>query len=112
MRKNFINLIERSVYKNIYIFNLVDNFLKYINLSPIVSIGTHHIIILFNHFFKAISKSYTVYMDTGSHFTSQKLYIYFQKKAIMVVFTFSTSYKPVSLLQDSHHILQQTFKNI
>ena len=74
--------------------------------------GINDVIILFDHYLQINSKSYTVYMDIGSHFTSQKLRTYFQKKDIAVVFAPSASHKLVGIIQKSNDILQQAFKKM
>lgn len=44
-------------------------------------------------------------MDAGSHFTSQKLRTYFQKKDIAVVFAPYASHKSVGMIEKSNDIL-------
>lgn len=53
-----------------------------------------------------------IYIDAGSHFPSQKLRTYFQKKDIAVVFAFFVFHKSIGLIQKSNNILQQAFKKI
>ena len=51
-------------------------------------------------------------MDTGSHFTSQKLCTYLQRKDIAVIFAISTSHKSVGMIENLNNILQQGFKKM
>ena len=112
MGMDFIGPFERSAYGNTYIYNLVDYFLRHMYPHPTAGAGTNDVILSFNHYLQANPKPYTVYMDAGSYFTSQKLCTYFQKKDIAVVFAPSASYKSVGLIEKSNNILQQAFKKI
>ena len=73
---------------------------------PISGAGTNDVIISFNYYLRANPKPYAVYIDAGSHFTSQKLRTYFQKKDIAVVFASSISHKSVGTIEKSNDILQ------
>ena len=109
---DFIGPFERFAYGNTYIYNLVDYFLRHIYPHPTANTGTNNVILLFNHYLQVNPKPYAIHMDTGSHFTSQKLYSYFQKKDIAVIFASSASHKSVSLIEKSNDILQQAFKKM
>lgn len=50
MKIDFISLFKRFIYKNIYIYNLVVDFSKYIYLYLIYDISIDNIILLFNHY--------------------------------------------------------------
>ena len=67
---------------------------------------TNNVIILFTHYLRANSKPCIVYIDANSYFKSQKLYKYFQKKDIAVVFALSTSHKSVGIIKKLNNILQ------
>lgn len=73
MGRDFIGFFKRFSYKNIYIYNLVNNFLKHIYPHPTVNASIKNVIFLFNFYFRANFKSYTIYMDANSYFTRQKL---------------------------------------
>lgn len=77
---DFIGLFEKSVYENIYIYNLVDYFSRHMYPHPTFYAGTNNVVLSFDHYLQANLKFYAVYMDAGSHFKSQKLRTYFQKK--------------------------------
>lgn len=77
---DFIGLFEKSVYGNNYIYNLVDYFSRHMYPHPTSDAGTNNVILSFDHYLQANLKFYAVYMDAGSHFKSQKLRTYFQKK--------------------------------
>ena len=61
--------------------------------------GTNNVIILFDDYLQINPKPYAIYIDAGSHFTSQKLHTYFQKKDITIVFAPSASYKLVDIIE-------------
>ena len=103
---DFISLFKKSAYDNTYIYNLVDYFSKQMYSHPTSGAGTNNVIISFNHYLRANPKPYSVYMDAGSYFTSQKLRTYFQKRDIAVVFAPSTSHKSVGIIEKSNDILQ------
>ena len=67
--------------------------------------STNNAIILFNYYLWANSHFYAIYIDIYSHFTSQKLYMYFHKKGIAVVFALFASYKSVNMIEKSNTIL-------
>lgn len=75
MKKDFIGLFERFAYKNTYIYNLVGYFSRYIDLYLTFKACISDIIILFDYYSQKNLNLYTVYMDTDSHFISQKFYI-------------------------------------
>lgn len=102
---DFIGLFERFTYKNIYIYNLVDSFSKYIYLYSTFGVGTNNIISLFDYYVQANFKPYAVYINAGLYFTSQKLCTYFQEKDIAVVFALFTSYKSICIIEKSNNIL-------
>ena len=77
IRINFISPFKKSAYGNTYIYNLVDYFLRHMYPHPRFGDDTNNIIILFDHYLRANSKPYAVYMNTDSHFISQKLHKYF-----------------------------------
>lgn len=112
MKIDFIGFFERSAYGNSYIYYLVDYFSKHIYSYSTAGASTNNVILLFDHYFWANPKLYTVYIDTGSHFPSQKLHTYSQKKDIAVVFAPSVFHKSVGLIKKSNNILQQAFKKI
>ncbi len=109
---DFIDPFEKSAYGNTYIYNLVDYFSRHMYPHLTSGTGTNDVIILFDYYLQANPKPYAVYMDVGSHFTSQKLQTYFQKKDITVVFVPSASHKSVGIIEKSNDILQQTFKKM
>lgn len=74
MGMDFIGLVKRSAYGNTYIYNLVDYFSRHIYPYLTVGASINNVILLFN---QANPKSYAMYIDANSHFTSQKLQIYF-----------------------------------
>ena len=106
---DFIGHFKKFAYGNTYIYNLLDHFLWYMYPHPTFGAHTNNIIILFDYYFQANPKLYTVYIDTGFYFTSQKLRTYFQKKDIAVVFVPSVSYKSIGMIKRSNDILQQVF---
>ena len=112
MRMDFIGPFKKFVYNNTYIYNLVDYFSRHIYPHPTSGAGVNNVIISYDHYLRANPKPYAVYMDAGSHFTSQKLRIYFQKKDIAVVFAPSASHKSVGMIEKSNDILQQAFKKM
>ncbi len=112
MGMDFIGPFEKSAYGNTYIYNLVDYFSRHMYPHSTSGTGTNDVIISFDHYLRANPKSYAVYMDAGSHFTSQKLRTYFQKKDIAIVFAPSTSHKSVDMIEKSNDILQQAFKKM
>ena len=79
---------------------------------PTLDAGADDIILSFNHYLRFNPKPCTVYMNASTHFTSQKLRLYFWKKDIAVVFVPSTSHKSDDLIEKSDNILQQAFKKI
>ena len=107
---DFIGLFEKYVYENIYIYNLVDYFLRHMYPYLIAGVDINNVIFLFDYYLRANFKAYTVYIDAGSHFTSQKLHTYFEKKDIAVVFALFASYKSVGFIEKLNNILQQVFK--
>ena len=106
MGKNFIGLFEKSAYGNTYIYNLVDYFSRHMYPHRISRADKNDVIILFNHYLRANLKPYAIYIDAGSHFTNQKIRMYFQKNDIAVVFALSASHKSVGLIEKSNNILQ------
>ena len=109
---DFIGPFKRSAYSSTYIYNLIDYFSRHMYPHLTSGAGTNNVIILFNHYLQANPKPYAVYMDAGSHFTSQKLRKYFHKKDIVVVFALSAFHKSFGMMEKSNHILQQTFKKM
>ena len=109
---DFISLFKKSTYGNIYIYNLVDYFSRYIYPHPMSGVDTNNVIISFDLYLQANLKLYTVYIDAGSHFLSSKLRIYFQEKDIALDFIPSTFHKSVNMIEKSNNILQQAFKKI
>ena len=71
---------------------------------PTSGAGRNNVIILFHNYLQANPNSYAMYIDTGSHFTSQTLGIYFQKKDNAYIFASSTSHKSVSMIEKSNDI--------
>lgn len=112
MGMDFIGPLERSVYGNTYIDNLVDYFSRYMYSHLTAGADTNIVIHLFDYYLRTNPKLYTLYMDVSSHFTSQKLRTYFQMKDIAVVFTSSISHKSIGLIEKSNNILQQVFKKM
>lgn len=112
MEMDFIGPFEKSAYGNTHIYNLVDYFSKDIYPHPTSGAGGEDVISLFDHYLRFNPKPYAVYMNTGTHFTSQILRIYFQKKDIAVVFAPSASHKSVGLIEKSNNILQHAFKKM
>ena len=112
MGMDFIGLFKKFAYGHTYIYNLVDYFSRHMYPYSTSRAGTNNVIILFDHYLQANLKPYAVYMDASSHFTSQKLCTYFQKKDIAVIFTFSASHKSVGMIKKSNNILQQVFKKM
>lgn len=102
---DFIDLFEKSAYGNIYIYNLVDLFSRCIYPYSTFDTNINNVIILFDYYLQANLKSYPVYIDAGLHFTNQKLWTYFQKKDITVVFVLLASYKSVGIIEKSNNIL-------
>lgn len=47
---DFISLFKRFAYRNIYFYNLIDYFLKYIYLYSIVGNSKDNVIILFDYY--------------------------------------------------------------
>ena len=109
---DFISSFKKSAYSNIYIYNLVNYFLRHIYSHPTSRPGTNDVIILFDYYLQANPKFYAVYIDVSSYFTNQKLQTYFQKKDIAVVFALSTSHKSVDIIEKLNDILQQAFKKM
>ena len=105
MEIDFIGPFKKLAYGNIYIYNLVDYFSRHIYPHFISGNGINKVIILFNYYLQANSKLYIIYMDANSHFISQKLHRYFQKKDIAIICTYSTSYKPTDIIEKSIYIL-------
>ena len=79
---------------------------------PTPGAGRDDVILLFDHYLQFNPKPCAVYMDAGTHFTSQKLCTYFRKIDIEVVFALSASHKSVGLIEKSNGILQQVFKKM
>lgn len=51
IKMDFISLFKKCVYRNTYIYNLIDDFsTKYIYYGPTFGVGTNNIIILFDHY--------------------------------------------------------------
>ncbi len=46
---NFINLYEKFVYRNIYIYNLVEYFLRHIYYHPTICANINNIILSINY---------------------------------------------------------------
>ena len=105
MKIDFIGIFKKSVYSNTYIYNLIDYISRYIYLHPTFGVSTNDVIILFNYYLQANLKLYVIYMDAGLYFISQKLRIYFQKKDITIIFTFSIFYKSIDIMEKSNNIL-------
>lgn len=70
---DLISPFKKSVYSNSYIYNLIDNLLRHMYPHMTYKTCTNNVIILFNHYLVAYFKPYTVYIDVGLYFTSQKL---------------------------------------
>ena len=70
MKMNFIGLFRKSAYNNTYIYNLVDEFKKYIYCYLTSGVSINNVIILFDHYLQANPKPYMVYIDTNSYFIS------------------------------------------
>lgn len=49
-------------------------------------------------------------MNVGLYFTSQKLYTYFKKKDIIIIFALFAFYKLVELIKKSNNILLKALK--
>lgn len=77
MKIDFIDFFERSVYRNIYIYNLIDYFLRHIYLHPTSDTYINNIILSFNYYLQVNTKLYIVYIDASLFFTIKKLYKYF-----------------------------------
>ena len=105
MGMDFINLFEKFIYGNTYIYNHVDYFSRHMYLHLLSKIGKNDVIISFNHYLQANPKLYAVYMNVGSYFTSQKLCAYSQTKDIAVVFVPSISHKSVGMIEKLNNIL-------
>lgn len=67
---DFINPFKISIYENIYIYNLVDYFSRYVYPYPTVDTNITNVILLFNHYLQANPKFYIVYIDVNLQFTS------------------------------------------
>lgn len=109
---DFIDFFQRYRYRNTYSYNVVDNFTGHMYSYPITKVSINNVILLFNNYFKANLKPYTIYIDANSHFTSLKLYTYFQIKDIRIVFALSLSHKSVNIIETSNNILQQALKKM
>lgn len=105
MAIDFISPFEKFAYNNSYICNLVDYFSKHMYFHSTFEADTNNVIILFDYYLQANSKSYMVYIDAGLCFTNQKLYTYFLKKDSAIVFVFSAFYKLVDIIEKSNNIL-------
>lgn len=71
---DFINYFKKFVYRNTYIYNLIDNYSMYVYpYYSIVNADINNVILLFNHYLQANFKSYTIYIDADLYFTSTKL---------------------------------------
>lgn len=68
MNINFIGPFERFTYRNTYIYNLVNHFLRYIYPYFTVGININNIILLFNYYLQANYKLYMVYIDISLYF--------------------------------------------
>ena len=112
MGMDFIGPFKKSAYRNTHIYNLVNYFSRHMYPYPTPGAGGDNVISSFDHYLRFNLKPYAVYMDAGTHFTSQKLYIYFRKKDIAVVFIPFASHKSVGLIEKSNDILQQAFKKM
>ena len=71
MGMDFIGLFEKSAYGNTYICNLVDYFLRHMYPHPTPGAGADDVILSFDHYLRFNPKPCAVYMDVGTHFTSQ-----------------------------------------
>ena len=74
---DFIGPFKKFADGNTYIYNLVDYFVRHMYPNPTFGSDINDVIILFDHYLQTNPKLYAIYMDTGLHFTSQKLYKYF-----------------------------------
>lgn len=106
--KSYISIFEKKTF----ICNLIDYFLRHIYSYFTPGAGVDDVILLFNYYLQFYPKLCVVYIDTSMNFTSRKLYYYFWKKDIAVIFTPSISHKLVGLIKKLNDILQQAFKKM
>ena len=105
MRIDFIGPFKKSAYDNIYICNLVDYFSRHIYPYPTLEADTDDVILLFDHYLWFTPKLCMIHIDIGTHFTSQKLYLYFWKKDIAIIFASFASHKLIALIKKSNNLL-------
>lgn len=67
---NFIDFFKKFIYKNIYIYNLVIYFFKYIYPYYNQNANRDNIILLFNYYLWFNLKFYIIYIDVLIHFTN------------------------------------------
>lgn len=70
MKMEFIGFFEKSIYKNTYIYNLVDYFLRHIYPYSTLSKGGNDIILLFDHYLRFNPESYVIYINANMYFSS------------------------------------------
>lgn len=70
MKINFLSFFERFIYKNTYIYHLIDYVLRHIYSYLTTGTSTNDIILLIDYYLRANSKLYTVHINTDSYFIS------------------------------------------
>ena len=77
MEMDLISPFEKFPYGNTHIYYLINYFSRHIYPHHTLGAGRDNVILSFDYYLWFTPKPYTVYIDVGTYFTSQKLCISF-----------------------------------